>query len=460
MKLRTLARLDARLLRLVLLPLAFTWALGNLLSAAIAYHFTQRAFDRTLLEDAYVLATGVQLRNGQLVLDLSTAEINRVVFDAVETMHYSVVQADGTLLAGRQRLPIAPPEADTSHRFQDVELGGRTLRGVALHRELPVPFDVMVAETTASRDAALRQQVGLSLLPETMLLIALAMWLRWTIRNELRPLADLQDALGRRSANDLAPVPVEATSREVATLAGALNDLLARLALSVRAQREFAGNVAHELRTPLAGIRALVDYGLARNEPAIWRGQLERIAASETRASRLVDQLLELALALEARSGLKLEPVALDRLVRDSVLRFLPRADAAGVDLGAVGIDGPCEIRTDATLIEGILNNLLDNALRYGHAVGGVPSAVTVALECGTDAVVLSVLDNGPGLPGELQAQLVRRGAQGELGQLLGQGSGLGLALVSQYATLLGGTMTLSSGPGGVGWLCAIRLPR
>jgi two-component system sensor histidine kinase TctE len=441
----------------VLVPLALTWLAGTAVSAGIAYYFTQKAFDRSLLDDAALLATNVQMQSGELELTLTTREVNRVLFDQIETMYFSVRRADGRVIAGEQGLQVTPPLPPAVHRFEDVELRGESLRAVTLHRTEPLPFDVVVAETTLGRNAVLQRLAWFSLLPQGLLLGVLALWLRRAIRDDLQPLAQLQEALGRRSANDLAAVNVEARTLDVATLSAALNALFARLERSVRAQREFAGNVAHELRTPLAGIRALADYGLSQNDPKVWHEQLELIAASQARASRLVDQLLDLALALEAEAGLKLEPVELDQLVRDAVLRFLPRADAAGVDLGAVGIDAPCRIRADATLVDGILTNLLDNALRYGAAANGQASAVTVSIERRGDAVLLAVQDNGPGLPGELQAQLVQRGAQGETGQLLGQGAGIGLALVSQYATLMDAEMLLGSGPDGQGWHCQIR---
>jgi two-component system sensor histidine kinase TctE len=269
----------------------------------------------------------------------------------------------------------------------------------------------------------------------------------------------LERAVQHRGADDLAPVPVEASTRDVQALAGAINALLERLERSVRAQREFAGNVAHELRTPLAGIRALADYGLAHKDPVVWHEQLAAIAASEARASALVDRLLAVALAAEAESRLTLQPIALDAVVREMVLRYLHRADAAGVDLGARGIDAPAWIAGDKTLLEGILGNLLDNALRYGVDPQAAAPAVTVAIEHRGDELVLSVHDNGPGAPGEDQVALVERGAQGEAGQLLGEGVGLGLALVAQYARLLRGRMQLHSGPGGRGWICEIAFP-
>lgn len=229
----------------------------------------------------------------------------------------------------------------------------------------------------------------------------------------------------------------------------------------MRAQREFAGNVAHELRTPLAGIRALAGYGLAHRDPAVWREQLAGIADSEARASHLVDQLLALALADEARGAMPRQPVALDELARDAVLRFLPRADATGVDLGATGLDQPVVVQGQPLLIEGVLGNLIDNALRYGRPGAGTRPRVTVEISReatvdGREATVLAVVDNGPGLSAAQRTDLLQRWAQDREGERLGQGAGLGLAIVARYAELLGVRLALEPGPQGEG-LC-VRL--
>lgn len=447
--------LAARLLRNVMLPLALAWLAATGVALAVAYFFTQTAFDRSLLSDAQLLAAAVHLQDGKLVLGLTPREVNTVLFDQVESLYFAVLRPDGTVVAGQPGLGM-PTGAGPVH-FGNLSFRGETLRAVALHHEAEPAFDVIVAETRVGRGLLLQRLFYASLVPQLLLLGALAAWLRGAIRNDLRPLAQLQQALGQRGASDLAPVAVQASTRDVQRLSDAINALLARLEGSVRAQREFAGNVAHELRTPLAGIRALAEYGLAQTDPAAWREQLENIATSQRRASRLVDQLLDLALAREAEAGLHREPVDLGDLARDAVMRFLRRADAAGVDLGARGIDAPARVLADATLVEAILDNLLDNALRYGAAPPGEVSAVTVSVEQERGATVLSVQDNGAGLPGEQQAQLMRRGAQGETGQLLGQGAGLGLALVAQYARLMDAQVALGSGPGGRGWLCSIR---
>ncbi len=450
--------LGQRLLRDVLVPLAITWIAGTVVSVAVAQVFAQRAFDHSLLDDAYLLASNVREEGGSVQLNLSPGEIRNVLFDQAETVYFSVRRQDGSLVAGQPELRILAPPGDDSHVFDHVAFDGRLLRAVTLHREQPQPFDVAVAQTTTARDALLRQLLLNSLLPQMGLLVALAWWLHRSIRNDVQPLATLRQAVADRGADDLAPVPVQASTRDVQALAGAINALLQRLEHSVRAQREFAGNVAHELRTPLAGIRALAAYGLAQNEPAVWREQLAAVAASEARASALVDRLLALALAHEAESRLTLQPVALHRIVRDAVLRFLRRADAAGVDLGARGIESPVWVAGDSMLLEGLLDNLIDNALRYGRPADGATPTVTVALESRGEQIVLSVQDNGPGIPGAQQAALVARGTQGEAGQLLGQGAGLGLALVAQNARLLRAGMTLHSGEGGRGWICEISL--
>jgi len=188
----------------------------------------------------------------------------------------------------------------------------------------------------------------------------------------------------------------------------------------------------------------LADYGLRQNEPRIWREQLEGIAQSQERASHLVDQLLALALADEAQQTFEQKPVALDQLVREAVMRFLPRADVAGVDLGANNAELASTVLGNGALIEGILNNLLDNALRYGRAQEE-PSRITVSLKDNPQSVVLSVYDNGPGVSKAQLQKLSKRWVQGAAGEALKEGSGLGLAIVKAYVSLMGAKLQLDS---------------
>jgi len=140
--------------------------------------------------------------------------------------------------------------------------------------------------------------------------------------------------------------------------------------------------------------------------------------------------------------------------VRDTVLRYLPRADAAGVDLGVQGLEQPVHVAGNVALIEGILGNLLDNALRYGRAPVGQVSTLTVELAREGDHVRLSVIDNGPGLTPQERLHLMQRGVRGLHAERLGQGAGLGLAIVAKFAQLMQARFELSGAPAGSG-LCA-----
>ena len=436
-------------MRRVLLPLVLTWAVGSAVAMAVANYFAGEAFDRALLDDAYALAANVRTSPEGVALALSAGEMDALMFDRSESNYFAVYAPGGRLVTGQPGLdPRSLPAG--AHQFSTLELNGRELRAVSLRRSQPADFTVVMAQTTASRSQLLRRMLAYSAVPQVLLLLFLAWQLRRVIQRDLEPLAHLQHAVDQRDASDLTPVPPAVTAlastRDIERLGTAINSMLSRLAQSIAAQREFAGNVAHELRTPLAGIRAQAGYALAQADPGVWRAQLLGIAQGEQRASRLVDQLLALARAGEGSAGVKMEDVRLDQLARAVLLRFLPKADGLGVDLGGEGLDEPVTVRGDAGLVEGILGNLLDNALRYGASAA---PRVTVSVARVEAHVVLSVTDNGPGPGGQDPVQLRKRWTQGVAGQRLGAGAGLGLAIVGRYAELLGAAFSLETAPGG-----------
>jgi two-component system sensor histidine kinase TctE len=440
--------LKTRVLRHVMLPLALTWGVGTVVALIVATYFTQQAFDRALADDAYSLAANVHISDGRPELLLSPREMGAVLFDQAENVYFALLNEDGSLIAGQADLHAPSPEPGHESLFSDIDFHGQPLRAVRLHdRRHALPFDVVMAQTTHARAALLNRLLVFAVVPQVLLLALLALWLWRDVGRDLAPLGALQRTLDQRDASDLSPVAVAGTTRELERLGNAVNSLFKRLEHSVRAQREFAGNVAHELRTPLAGIRALADYGLAQKTPTVWREQLERIAASQSRASHLVDQLLGLALADEAHAALQREPVRLDQLAGQAVLRHLARADAQGVDLGARGLDDACTVQGNPALVEGILDNLIDNALRYG----GRTITIELAPGAAAQGPVLSVVDDGPGIAAEAQRRLMQRWEQGAAGHMLGQGAGLGLAIVARYAQLLGAQLGLANVPDGGG---------
>jgi two-component system sensor histidine kinase TctE len=455
--------LRAKLLRHVIVPLALTWLVGAVLALSVARYFTQQAFDRALLDDAYAVASHVRhAEDGGLTLGLSSVEMGNLLFDQNENLYFAVYQDDGRLLAGHAglQLPVGARSAPAPF-FTETPFQNRSLRAVVLERSKPAKFTVVVAQTTRVQDRLFQRLLFISLVPQLLLVIWLAWWLRRAIQKDVQPLMDLEQAVAQRDVRDLTPMAISTRTLDVQKLGESINALLHRIDQSVRGQKEFAGNVAHELRTPLAGIQALAEYGLAQSDPQVWREQLRSIAQSQARASHLIDQLLALALAQEAQQVLQPQPLALDEVVRDSLMRHLHRADALGVDLGvdfAQGLEAPVVLAQRA-LLEGTLDNLIDNALRYGVPADGGPRHVTVALTQPEAGVVcLSVIDKGPGVSDAQREQLLQRWAQGSAGEALKQGSGLGLAIVSEYARILGAQLSMSRPASGPGLQVSLRL--
>ena len=453
--------LSNRLMRHVLWPLALTWLLGTGIAIAVAGYFTQQAYDRALADDAYLVASHVKVSpHGGLEFNLNAKELTAVLFDQTELILFAVLQEDGSLLAGHPGLAPAHAMSAKGAVYDELVYQNRRLRSVSLNFDQPQRYTVVLAQTTSSRDRVVQQLVLFSIVPQLLLLGLLAVTLRRAIQSDVQPISDLEKTLSQRDADDLTPVELNSNTRDIVHLSRAVSELFARIEQSIRAQREFSGNVAHELRTPLAGIRAQAEYGLSHDNPQVWREQLEGIVHSQERASRLMDQLLALALADEAKQHLALEPVHLSQVVQDSVLRHLPRADSLQVDLGAQGVEAPVWVMGQQALIEGVLNNLLDNALRYGRAADDTQSRLTVALEVlgpgPMPSVRLTVTDNGPGISPAQQQHVMQRWSRGSAGEALRQGSGLGLAIVAEYARLLKTGLWLGTAPGGVGLQVAL----
>ena len=459
-----LVTLRHRLLQHVLTPLFVMWCLGTATTVGLAYYFTQKAFDRALLDDAFALSSQVRLQSGEPTLDLSPRELASLLFDQSEKIYFAVQRRNGSLVAGHNGLIAAivkpnvivddTPRTDTPYALADSVHLGSPVRTVTLAATDAKPWITIVAQTSGSRSALIERLLLYSVVPQVLLLIALAGWLLVAIGRDLAPLNRLRLALQQRDTTDLSVIPAAASSRDVAQLTDAANALLARIQQGIQAQREFTGNVAHELRNPMAGIRALAQYGLRQSDPAALREQLEAIAKSEVRASHLIDQLLALALADEARGQMALTQVSLNEVVEDCVTDMLQRLRQSGggtVDLTVSGLDQPVYVRGHESMLKGCLTNLLNNALAYGSPIAidepeehtSPHISINVHADADASRIIVSVIDNGPGLAPDLAKNLRQRWARGQGSERAQGGAGLGLAIVARYAELMGATFSL-----------------
>ncbi|SAL63372.1 multi-sensor signal transduction histidine kinase [Caballeronia humi] len=264
-------------------------------------------------------------------------------------------------------------------------------------------------------------------------LLGLATW--WAVRRGVTPLRKLGLSIARRSPSDLAPVFISRVPAEVSPVIDALNSLFARIKAVWEAERRFTADAAHELRTPIAAIRAQAQVALGESNNALRQHALQATLDGCDRATRLVNQLLVLS-RLDADATVELTEVDLGALVQQVVAELAPEALVKRQSL-ELRDAGSCTICADESLLAALVRNLVDNAIRYSPA--GASVLVETKADMGT--VLLSVEDSGAGLSGENQSRLGERffRAQGSVET----GSGLGWSIVQRIAELHKATVSV-----------------
>lgn len=260
------------------------------------------------------------------------------------------------------------------------------------------------------------------------------------IRSGLQSVNKLSMEISQRSIDDLQPLETRGLSSEIAPLVSHINGLLARLDESVQAQRRFVGHAAHQLRTPLAGMKMECELMLAGDLPEEVRARALRIKAVNDRMIRLGQQLLVLARAdSSTRPQDSFVRSDLNEWVRDTAAEWVPRTRAAGVALEFLAADAPVWVEIDPLLLEEALSNLIDNALRHARGVR------TIRVQVGNNPPSLTVEDDGSGIPPQ-EAERVFEAFYRAPGSEAG-GAGLGLAIVREIAHAHGGWWNLQSRP-------------
>jgi two-component system sensor histidine kinase TctE len=333
---------------------------------------------------------------------------------------------------------------------------GQPLRLVALYLRFgedaaaPQTMLVQVARSSANREELAQRILVDMLLPMSslVLLMTLIVWLG--IRAGLSPLARLRQQVEGRAPTDLAPLQLASAPRELWSLATAINTLLAAVQNTVATQKRFIGDAAHQLRTPLAGLKSQTEIALQSTSDPELRARLQRVHDSATRSAHLVNQLLTLARAEpESVMAQDRQHFDLQRLAQALTAEWVPRALKAQIDLGMdEHSTQPVWVHANALLIREALSNLIDNALHYA----GTGSQVTVRVlpapmtppSLNRPMALLEVIDNGPGIPAGDQARVFERFVRATDA---GNGCGLGLAIVQEIVERHEGQVTLNDAP-------------
>jgi signal transduction histidine kinase len=425
-----------RLLAWQIGALLLTGLMVSLITYSLAWNAFNRVRDYNLEQIAYsVLRHGVVSESGE---EESLSEDRGQFLSQIWT-------EDGQLVYTSRPDIRLPPQKNGLNvlRLANEEWHIYTLRSGGLA--------IQVAHTSADRAEMFARIIPWLTLPMGLLIAGLGGLIWMAVGRALRPLDSLRGEIGARDVSSLHALDTRHLPEELAPLVGALNALLARLEAALTLQSRFIADAAHELRTPLTAVRLQAQIAQQARNAQEREAALAQLLDGVDRASHLVQQLLDMArLAPEANRG-KRVLVALDALAKAVVADFSSHAEARGIDLG-VGACAPVTIVAQADALRVLLGNLVDNALRYTPPGG----RVDVEVVAGEDCAMLTVADNGPGIPLDARERVFERFCRLAPADI--PGSGLGLSIVRDIVTLHRGSIQLEDTPGG-GLTVRVALP-
>jgi two-component system sensor histidine kinase TctE len=437
----------------MLAPLLLLWPMSIAITYLVAKSIANQPFDHALEDRVSVLAQQVREVDGKVVARLPGSARDILRADDVDNVYFQVSGPRGAFVDGDRELPL-PPEEDAADgaevRFRNDTVHGVPVR-VAwsyLHLDPARPelearvALVQVAETLEKRAQLANEIIKGVILPQFIILPVILALVWFALSRGLSPLAELQERIRARRPDDLSPIDSRQVPEEISPLVGSLNDMLARLSQTIDMQKRFIADAAHQMKTPLAGMRMQSELALRQEDAGEIHRSLEQLAKSSESATRLVNQLLALARAEnQPHAGLAFERVDLAALARATVQDWVPASFAHKIDLGFEAPGAPPAIAGNALMLREMLSNLIDNALRYTPPGGSV--TVRVRLD-GSDGV-LEVEDTGPGIAPAERAHVFER-----FYRILGSqapGSGLGLAIVREIAQQHGADIAISNNP-------------
>jgi two-component system, OmpR family, sensor histidine kinase TctE len=428
------------LLLWLLLPQLIVWLVGGVLAYRTALAYAEKAIDQSLTQSVRSLARQVKPMGSGLLVDFPRAAQDIIEQDPLDRVSYMVSSPPGQFVLGNQKLPAPPPGTllpTGEALIYQAQLEGKPVRVALLEvnygeANSPQRLRVQLAKGLAVQQRIARELVADILLPLAVLGALLSLLVRAGIGRGLLPLKRLEALLGDRSERSLSALsPIELTQapQEVHSLTGALNQMLAAVRRSVRHEKQFLNDAAHQLRTPLAGLISQTELALKERDPQALQERLGKVHAGALRSAHLVHQLLSLA---RTDAEISLLPLDLAALAREVAREWTPRAIAADIDLGFEGED--CLLaQGEKLLLHEALSNLIDNALHYA----GRGATVTVRVTRHAGLALLEVEDNGPGL---LEADLPQVFERFWRASELPGGCGLGLSIVAEIALRHGGS--------------------
>ena len=441
MSIRLSGSLRARLLFFLLA----TIVVGALAQGVIAYRSTLAQADDIF--DSLLQRTALSLGTGDGLLSTGPTQSRGAATPMADDLIIQIWTPDGLrVFNSRSRRPL-PDQIVLG--FSDARMEGTTYRVYAL----ATPFQVI----QVAQDMSVRRHMARELALRTVAPIAAAapllMLVVWCVVSwSLRPVKRARAQVAARQPEDLSPVSVQGLPDEIRPLILELNLLLERMRAAFAQQKQFVGDAAHELRSPLAALRLQLQALQRASDGENRRIAEQRLAAGIDRATRLVEQLLSMARHESAAQPVPAAPVDLADVLRQALSETLAEANAKSIDIDMDGAqEGRVQGHRDALIL--LARNLLDNAIKHSPQGGHI----RLHLEATRDEASFSIDDEGPGIPANERERVFDRFYRAEGNTQ--HGSGLGLSIARAIADRHGATILLEDAPGGQGLRARVRFP-
>ncbi|HTH45824.1 MAG TPA: sensor histidine kinase [Oxalicibacterium sp.] len=446
--------------RALIRRLSLSFGLSLLLLIPLIYQLihlpASHAYDQDVSDDTLSLVPFLKIVEGkpQFVISPEAAQVLKT--DSRDDVYYLVLGPGDRFFAGDRGLPV-PRVRRRSARpvMYNAIYRGQKVRASAIQREIAgQKFLFVTAETLRKRDILTRNSVIATMLSLLILVIVSTVNVWYSISHALVPLNRIRTALHGMQQHNLEPLDESQIPAEIKPLVQEFNGLLQRLDKSLEVQQRFVANAAHQLRTPLAGVRTQLEL-LRDVEDEHTRGQrLTQSIEAIDRLSHLVHQMLALISSAPGGREISIRTVVnVADVIRERSTEWVRAADARNIDLGFELHSAP--VYGDALLIGEMIANLVDNALRYSPA-GAI---VTIRCEAHEGCAAIQVEDDGPGIPleerGLVFERFYRRAASVAIA-----GSGLGLSIVREVVQGLGGTVSIGTPRHGRGCLVCVEVPQ
>jgi two-component system sensor histidine kinase TctE len=447
--------LRVQLLRRLLGPMTAVLVGGAAIAYDLAIGPAVEAYDQDLVDVALALGERIGSDGTRYSFELPRAAEQLLRTDEYDAIYYRVSDPDGKGIAGDLDLPPPPLRAEQRRNVAvyDAEYRGRRIRAILLRSSCGAQLcSVQIAETTVKRERMLRRILASIVLP-LVLLIGITLLVVWSgVESGLKPLFRLSGEIKDRSPDDLRHIKEVQAPKEIRPLIEELNLLFDKLHEANRNQRRFLSNAAHQLRTPLAGLRAHLELALSRRAGESLQDDLSQAHEATIRTARLANQLLALARAEPGGRVTDFSDVDVVVVIESAANDWVHRARDRGIDLGFE--IQPATLRGDRLLFGEAIENLVANALDY------LPRGGRVTVRCGTVAgrSFVEVEDDGGGIPAAERGRVRERFYR--VPGTPGTGSGLGLAIVQEIVIAHEGTLAIESGTHGRGCRVRLEFPR